>query len=60
MRLLKPYFKKSHKAWYVNIGPPHGRPVRLASEAEGEKAAWEKYHALMASRQARQHRSRAH
>ena len=24
--MRKPYFKKSHKAWYVNLG---GKPVRL-------------------------------
>jgi hypothetical protein len=37
MRLLKPYFKKSHKAWYVNIGPPHGRPVRLAARQRAKR-----------------------
>ena len=50
MRQPKPYFKKTHHAWYANIGP-NKRPLRLASEEEGEKVAWEKYHARMADRQ---------
>jgi len=50
MRQPKPYYKESHKAWYANIGPGK-RPVRLAPEEEGEKVAWDKYHALMAGRQ---------
>ena len=50
MQAPKPYFKKPHRAWYANIGP-NGRPVWLASEGDGEKAAWRKYHALMAERQ---------
>jgi integrase len=50
MRRPKPYYKKSHKAWYANIGPG-GRQVRLASKEEGEQAAQDKYHALMANRQ---------
>jgi hypothetical protein len=48
MRRPKPYYKKSHRAWYVNL---NGRPKRLASEEEGEKAAWDKYDTLMAGRQ---------
>ena len=44
----EPHLKVSHKAWYVNI---NGRPARLASEAEGEKAASTKYDALMGGRQ---------
>ena len=35
MRRPKPYYKKSHHAWYVNL---NGRLKRLASEEEGEKA----------------------
>lgn len=50
MRQPKPYYKKSHHAWYANIGAGK-RPVRLASEDEGEQVAWDKYHAQMASRQ---------
>jgi integrase len=50
MRQPKPYFKKSHKAWFANIGP-NGRPVRLASQAEGEEKANERYYAKMAGRQ---------
>lgn len=48
MRTPKPYFKKSHKAWYVNL---NGRPVRLASEEEGEQVAWDRYYQLMAGKQ---------
>jgi hypothetical protein len=46
----KPYYKKSHRAWYPDIGPGK-RPVRLASEEEGEEKAYEKYYAKMAGRQ---------
>lgn len=42
MRTPKPYFKKSHKAWYVNL---HGKNVRLG---EDEETAWQEYHILMA------------
>jgi site-specific recombinase XerD len=42
MRQPEPYFKKSHKAWYVNVG---GRQIRLAKD---EKEAWEEYHKIMA------------
>jgi integrase/recombinase XerC len=48
MRRPEPYYKKSHHAWYVNL---NGRPRRLASEAEGEEAAYTKYDKLMAGRQ---------
>jgi hypothetical protein len=48
MRRPEPYYKKSHHAWYCNA---NGRPVRLATEEEGEEAAWTKYDNLMASRQ---------
>lgn len=44
MRTPKPYFKKSHKAWYVNL---HGKNVRLG---EDEKAAWQEYYILMAGK----------
>ena len=50
MRQPKPYFKTSHNAWYANIGPK-SRPIRLAKQEEGEQAAWDKYHELMAGRQ---------
>jgi hypothetical protein len=40
--------KKSHHAWYYNV---NGRPVRLASEADGEQAAYKEYDRLMAGRQ---------
>jgi integrase len=39
--MSKPYYKKSHRAWYVNL---KGRPFRLAVE---EDVAWEKYRALI-------------
>lgn len=42
MRQPKPYYKRSHAAWYVNFA---GKPVRLA---DNEKEAWEEYHRLMA------------
>ena len=48
MRRPEPYYKKSHKAWHVNL---NGRPKRLAAEAEGEEAAWTEYDKLMAGRQ---------
>ena len=50
MRQPKPYFKKQRNAWYANIGPNH-RPVKLAEGKGSEKAAWDKYHILMAGRQ---------
>jgi len=57
MRQPKPYHKHIGKGknakgrgWYANIGP-NGRPVRLATEEEGETVAWNKYHSLMAGRQ---------
>jgi integrase len=50
MRQPKPYFKASHKAWYANIGS-NKRPKRLASEAEGEAKAYERYYQIMADRQ---------
>ena len=50
MRQPKPYFKKSHSAWFANIGP-NKRPVRLASQEEGEEVAWGKYHTQMGNRQ---------
>ena len=57
MRTPKPYHKhigKGKKAkgrgWYANIGP-NKRPVRLASEEEGEAKAWERYYQIMADRQ---------
>ena len=39
---MKPYFKKSHRAWYVNIG----KPIRLATEAEGESVAMDRFLAI--------------
>ncbi len=42
MRQPKPYWKKSHSAWYVNI---NGKSIRLAVEKEEAK---ERYHQLMA------------
>jgi len=48
MRRPQPYFKKSHHAWYVNL---NGKTTRLASEAEGEEAAYIQYDKLMAGRQ---------
>ncbi len=44
-RQTKPYFKKSHKAFYVNL---NGKPIRLASEAEGREKAMEAYFRVMA------------
>jgi integrase len=41
--MRRPYYKQSHKAWYVNL---NGRPVRLASLSEGEEAAWNRFNAL--------------
>ena len=46
-RQPKPHFKKSHRAWYVNL---HGKQVRLASEEEGKDKAWEVYYLVMANR----------
>ena len=48
MRRPEPYFKKSHHAWYVNL---NGKTTRLASEEEGEEAAYTQYDKLMAGRQ---------
>ena len=48
MRTPKPYLKTGNKAWYVNL---NGRQIRLASEAEGEAAAYAQYYPLMAGRQ---------
>ncbi|MGA2066821.1 MAG: hypothetical protein ABSG86_17725, partial [Thermoguttaceae bacterium] len=50
MRQPKPYFKKTHHAWFANIGPGK-RPVRLAEQEEGETKAYEKYHSIMSGRQ---------
>ena len=36
MRRPKPYFKKSHHAWYVNL---NGKPNRLATEAGRRKSS---------------------
>lgn len=41
MRQVKPYFKASHQAWYVNL---HGKPHRLGTN---EEEAWQEYHRLM-------------
>jgi len=48
MRQPKPYYKKTHKAWYVNLGPGR-RPVKLGGD---EDKAYQEYHRLMAGRQA--------
>jgi len=45
MRTPKPYFKKSHQCWYVNI---HGKTTKLA---KGKADAWQKYYEIMAARQ---------
>ena len=50
MRQPRPYFKTARNAWYANLGPKR-RPVKLAVGRENEKAAWQKYHILMAGRQ---------
>jgi hypothetical protein len=43
-RFRKPFFKKSHAAWYVELD---GKQQRLA---ETEEEAFEKYHELMTAR----------
>jgi hypothetical protein len=40
----EPFFKKSHRAWYVQLD---GKQLRLAAD---EKEAWDRYHELMAGR----------
>lgn len=45
MRQREPFYKKSHKAWYVQLD---GRQVPLGRD---EKAAWEEYHRLMAGKE---------
>lgn len=35
--MRKPYFKKSHQAWYCNL---HGKPVRLGKTEEEAMVAW--------------------
>lgn len=44
MKRREPFFKKSHRAWYVQLD---GKQVRLAAD---EREAWDKYHALMTAR----------
>jgi integrase len=39
--MARPYYKKSHKAWYVNL---NGHPIRLANE---DGAARDKYNTLI-------------
>lgn len=46
MRQAQPYFKKSHRAWYVNLG---GKTHRLGEDKE---KAWKEYHRLMAADEA--------
>ena len=41
--MRKPYFKKSHKAWYVTVS---GKQIRLGT---GRDEAFRKYHELMSS-----------
>ncbi|HMP06138.1 MAG TPA: hypothetical protein PJ982_07310, partial [Lacipirellulaceae bacterium] len=43
MRTPKPFYKKTHKAWYLERG---GRQIRLAAT---EPEAWTEYHRIMAS-----------
>ena len=42
MRMPEPFFKKSHKCWYVEID---GKQKRLDSD---EDKAWKLYHKMMA------------
>ena len=44
MRRPKPFFKKSHHSWYVELD---GRQINLGPE---EEAAWDQYDQLMANR----------
>lgn len=44
MRQPKPYYKRSHDSWYVNI---NGRPIKLAKGRKNEKEAWDEYHKVM-------------
>ncbi|HWB08637.1 MAG TPA: tyrosine-type recombinase/integrase [Pirellulales bacterium] len=46
MRTPQPYFKRSHRCWYVNV---KGKTIKLAAD-EGE--AYQKYHELMAAGEA--------
>jgi len=46
-RQPRPHFKKSHKAWYLNL---NGRQIRLASEEEGKEKAMDVYYQVMAGR----------
>ena len=46
-RRPKPHFKKSHKAWYLNL---NGKQTRLASEEEGKGRAMEVFYQIMAGR----------
>ena len=39
MRKPKPYFKKSHRAWYVNL---NGRPHRLGTDEQEARAEYDK------------------
>jgi hypothetical protein len=54
MRRPKPYYKNSHHGWYLNL---NGKTIRLASEEEGEQAAYTEYDALMFNRQPTRHDS---
>lgn len=44
MKKREPFYKKSHRAWYVQLD---GRQIRLGTD---ERAAWDRYHELMAER----------
>jgi len=46
-RQPKPFYKKSHKAWYVNL---NGKQIRLASEEDGKERAMDVYYRVMAGR----------
>jgi hypothetical protein len=48
MRRPKPYYKKSHAAWHVDINK---KLIRLASQEEGEAATYHKYDKIMAGKQ---------
>jgi integrase len=46
-RQPKPFFKKSHRAWYLNL---NGKQIRLAGEEKGHDKAMEVYYSVMAGR----------
>lgn len=54
MRQPKPFYRAARKQWFVQIGKKQIALAAAISEtdADGKKAAWEKYYALMAGNQA--------